>query len=357
MHAVIMAGGVGTRFWPASRARRPKQLLRIVGPVSMIRSTYARLSPLVPPEQILVVTRAEQAASVRAELPELPAANVLVEPTGRNTAACIGLATVVLRSRGADHETMVVLPADHAIAREDEFRDVLAAADRLLQEHDVLLTLGVVPRRPETGYGYLQIGDAVAEVGTRQFHRVQRFVEKPDLALAQALCADGAHLWNSGMFLWRVARIALELDSHLPELVPGLERLRAAVGTRAWQSELEQAYAGFPSVSIDYAVMEKAADVWVTALDVGWNDVGSWASLAEVRSQDEAGNVLPPDALAVDARRNIVEGRGRPVVLVGVEDLIIVDADDALLVCHRDRAQDVGQIPEKLRRRGQGSLT
>ena len=357
MHAVIMAGGVGTRFWPASRARRPKQLLRIAGPVSMLRSTYARLLPLVPPERILVVTRAEQETGVRAELPELPPANVLVEPTGRNTSACIGLAAAVLQARGAGQDTMLVLPADHAIAHEDAFRDALAAADRLLQERDVLLTLGVAPRRPETGYGYLQVGDSVAHVGAQEFHRVRRFVEKPNLATAQVLCADGAHLWNSGMFLWRVERIASELERHLPQLVPGLARVRAAVGTAAWQGELEQAYAGFPSISIDYAVMEKAADVWVTAIDVGWNDVGSWASLAEVRTQDEAGNVLPADALAVDSRRNLVEGGGRPVVLVGVEDLIVVDADDALLVCHRDRAQDVGQIPEQLRRRGQGSLT
>lgn len=357
MHAVIMAGGAGTRFWPRSRTRRPKQLLAIAGARSMIRSTYERLLPLVPPERILVVTRGEQELAVRAELPELPAANVLVEPSGRNTAPCIGLAAAVLLARGAATDTMVVLPADHAIAREDEFRAVLADGERLLQHHDVLLTLGMRPRHPETGYGYLRCGALAATAGDRRFHRVERFVEKPDLQTATALVADGRHLWNSGMFLWRVGRIRAELARHLPALVPGLERLQSAYGTAAWRAVLESAYDAFPSISIDYGVMEKAADVWVTSVDLGWNDVGSWASLADLRPHDDAGNVLPAEAMAVDARRNIVEGCGRAVVLVGVADLIVVDAEDALLVCHRDRAQDVGKIPERLRQRGQDSLT
>ena len=357
MHAVIMAGGVGTRFWPASRARRPKQLLRIAGPVSMLRSTYARLSPLVPPEQIVVVTRAEQETGVRAELPELPPANVLVEPTGRNTAACIGLAAAVLQARGAGQDTMLVLPADHAIANENAFRDALAAADRLLQERDVLLTFGVAPRRPETGYGYLQIGDSVARVGAQEFHRVRRFVEKPNLAAAQVLCADGAHLWNSGMFLWRPRRILAELDHYVPALTPGLDRLVAAWGTSEWPARLQAEYAAFPSISIDYAVMEKAAEVWVAEVDIGWNDVGSWASLPELRGVDADENVLPAGSFGIDAQRNIVEASGKTVVLLGVSDLVVVDSPDALLVCRRDLAQRVGQIPERLRNTGLESLT
>lgn len=357
MYAVIMAGGSGTRFWPLSRTRRPKQLLRITGDRSMIRGTFERLQPLVPPERILVVTRAEQEQGIRQELPELPEANLLVEPTGRNTAPCIGLAAAVLQARGASDETMVVLPADHAIGQEETFRELLQAGERLLADHDVLLTLGIEPRRPETGYGYIRRGEPTASTEGWSFHRVERFVEKPDLETARGLLADGRHLWNSGMFLWRVRRIRAELERHVPEMAPILERLRAAHGTARWKRELEESYVRLPSLSIDYGVMEKAAGVWVVPVDLGWSDVGSWASLAELREKDSEGNVMPSTTLAVEARDNLVEGRGRPVVLLGVSDLVIVDAEDALLICHRDRAQDVGKIPDWLRRRGQDSLT
>ncbi len=358
MQALIMAGGVGTRFWPRSRTRRPKQLLPITGAASMIRTTFDRLLPLVPPAQILVVTRAEQEQALRDELPELPEANLLVEPTGRNTAPCIALATAVLLARGvAATEPMLVLPADHAIAKEKEFRAVLVAAAGVLAQHDVLLTLGITPSRPETGYGYIRRGDLAAREGSTSFHRVERFVEKPSSEAARRLVADGAHLWNCGMFLWRLGRIRAELERHMPDLGPGLQRLQSSYGTRAWGEALEEAYRGFPSLSIDYGVMEKADAVWVAAVDLGWNDVGSWASLAEVRPRDEAGNVMPPGGLAVEAANNVVETAGRTVVLIGVSDLIVVDAEDALLVCHRDRAQEVGKIPDRLRQRGQGSLT
>jgi mannose-1-phosphate guanylyltransferase len=252
---------------------------------------------------------------------------------------------------------MVVLPADHAIAQEEAFRDVLQAGEKLLAQHDVLLTLGIEPRHPETGYGYIRRGAEATRLGPWSFHQVERFVEKPDLETARELLADGRHLWNSGMFLWRVGRIRAELERHVPEMAPLLERLQGAHGTTAWKAELEDSYARFPSLSIDYGVMEKAADVWVAPVDLGWSDVGSWASVAALRQKDAEGNVVPPTGLAVESQDNLVEGRGRPVVLLGVSDLVIVDAEDALLVCHRDRAQEVGKIPDWLRRRGQDSLT
>lgn len=357
MHAVIMAGGVGTRFWPRSRRRRPKQLLPIAGSASMIRLTVDRVRPLLEPDAILVVTNAEQADAIRDELPELPPENVLVEPCGRNTAPCIGLAAAVLKARGADHETMVVLPADHVVASPDAFRTVLRAGDALLGQQDVLLTLGIQPSRPETGYGYIHMGDDTTRVGEQTFRRVQRFVEKPELAVARRLVADGQHLWNSGMFVWRVDRIRRELRRHVPNLEPGLDRLETAYGTSRWEARLNDAYSGFPSISIDYGVLEKAAEVWVAPVDIGWSDVGSWASLAELRDADAEGNVLSEGSVAVDARNTIVEAGERTVVLLGVSDLIVVDAGDAVLVCHRDRAQQVGEIPGELRRRGKESLT
>jgi len=357
MHAVLMAGGVGTRFWPRSRRARPKQLLPIAGDASMIRLTVDRLRPLVPVDRVWVVTGAEQAAGVRAELPELAPDHVLVEPVGRNTAPCIGVAAAVLAAQGAGDDAMIVLASDHVIRAEDRFRDALQACDRFLADHDRLLTLGIRPTRPETGYGYIRRGDRGLVCDGQRFDVVDRFVEKPDLETAQRLVADGRHLWNSGMFVWRPRRILGELATHLPDVAALLPDLGRAFGTPDWEARLAAAYAAFPSISIDYAVMEKAADVWVAEVDIGWSDVGSWATLPELRAADADGNVLPPGGLAIDAARNIVDSRGRTVVLLGVSDLIVVDEPDALLVCHRDRAQQVGTIPERLRRAGKDALT
>jgi mannose-1-phosphate guanylyltransferase len=357
MHAVILAGGVGTRFWPWSRRESPKQLLAIIGSTSMLRQTWERLLPLVPPDRILVVTQAPQRPAVQRELPEIPEANLLVEPAGRNTAPAIGLAATVLHARGATDEAMVVLPADHVVSDADEFRAVLATCEALLQHHDPLLTLGIAPHRAETGYGYIRRGAVAAEVEGREFHRVERFVEKPDADTARRLLADGRHLWNSGMFVWRTGRILDELRRHLPAMGPGLDRLFRAYGTPGWEAQLNTAYGGFPSISIDYAVMEKAAEAWVAAVNIGWSDVGNWASLGELQPHDADGNVLPPGCLAVRAQGNVVEGRGRTIVLLGVSDLIVVDAEDALLVCHREQAQQVGEIPAQLTRLGKESLT
>lgn len=357
MQAVIMAGGVGTRFWPRSRRVRPKQLLPIAGPASMIRLTVDRLRPLLGPDAVWVVTGAAQADGVRRELPELPADHLLVEPMGRNTAPCIGVAAAVLRARGAADEPMVVLASDHVIRAEERFRDVLRASAALLAREDRLLTLGIRPTRPETGYGYIRRGDRTQTLAGQRFDLVERFVEKPDAETARRLVSDGRHLWNSGMFVWRAGRILEELGRHLPEVGPGLERLQSAWGTGAWEARLKDEYAAFPSISIDYAVMEKAQDVWVAEVDIGWSDVGSWASLPELRGTDADGNVLPEGSLGIDAQRNIVDSGGKTVVLLGVSDLIVVDEPDALLVCHRDRAQQVGTIPDRLRQAGRESLT
>jgi len=357
MYAVIMAGGVGTRFWPRSRKRRPKQLLPIAGPASMLRLTIDRLRPLLEPDAILVVTNADQVQAIRAELPELPPENVLVEPCGRNTAPCIGLAAAVLQARGAADETMLVLPADHVVRHAEAFRAALQASDAWLRQRDVLLTLGIRPQRPETGYGYIRAGAETLEVDGQRFQPVERFVEKPALEVARGFVADGQHLWNSGMFAWRVRRIRDELERFVPELAAGLAGLEAAYGTSQWQRRLNEAYDDFPNVSIDYGVLEKASAVWVAPVDLGWSDVGSWASLAELRAADANGNVVTEGCVALEAHGNIVEAGERTVVLLGVKDLIVVDAGDAILVCPRDRAQQVGTIPAELQRRGKESLT
>ncbi len=323
----------------------------------MLRLTVDRLKPLLEPEAIVVVTNAAQVQAVRDELPELPPDNVLVEPCGRNTAPCIGLAAAVLQARGAGDETMLVLPADHVVRHEEAFRDVARACDALLAQRDVLVTLGIRPTRPETGYGYIRAAGSPLTVAGQRFESVERFVEKPALDVARTLIADGRHLWNSGMFAWRVGRIRAALEQHLPELGPGLASLENAYGTSEWEARLNEAYDAFPSISIDYGVLEKAPEVWVAPVDLGWSDVGSWASLAELRAADADGNVLSDGCVALDAERNIVDASGRTVVLLGVSDLIVVDAEDAILVCQRDHAQQVGKVPAELAARDKESLT
>jgi mannose-1-phosphate guanylyltransferase len=276
---------------------------------------------------------------------------------GRNTAPCIGLAATVLAAQGAGREPMLVLAADHVIRAAERFRAVLHACQVHLASDDRLLTLGIRPTRPETGYGYIRRGDEQVVFEGQTFHAVERFVEKPDIETARRLVADGRHAWNSGMFAWRTERILAEIARHLPAVAAGLAGLGSAWGTSSWDARLMEAYAAFPSISIDYGVMEKAQGVWMADVDIGWSDVGSWASLPELRSMDAHGNVLPEGGLAIDAERNVVDVGGKTVVLLGVSDLVVVDAPDALLVCHRDRAQSVGKIPERLRAAGKDDLT
>jgi mannose-1-phosphate guanylyltransferase len=252
---------------------------------------------------------------------------------------------------------MVVLAADHVIRAQERFLEVLRACDAHLRVHDRLLTLGIPPTRPETGYGYIRRGTEWHEFGGQKFFAVERFVEKPDAATAQQMVSSGRHLWNSGMFAWRAERILAEIGQHAPAVAAALAPLGHCWGTAAWAERFQAAYADCPSISIDYGVMEKATGVWVAEVDIGWSDVGSWASLPELRDVDSAGNVLPAGALALDAARNVVEVNGKTVVLLGVSDLIVVDEADALLICHRDRAQHVGQIPARLRAAGKDSLT
>lgn len=354
LYAVVLAGGSGTRFWPASRADRPKQFLPIAGGRPMIVETVRRLEGLVPTERVLVVTAESQAALVREALPELPAENVLAEPEARNTAPCIGLAAFDVARRDAD-SVQVVLPADHVIQPAEAFRRTIAAAADEAAAGDVLVTFGIRPDHPATGYGYIEAGPRVGERDGIAVHTVERFVEKPDLATARAFLADGSFLWNSGMFVWRTSAIVRALERHLPEVPAGLAR--AAAG-----ASLAEVYAGLPRVPIDTAVMERADNVRMLPIDYRWSDVGSWAALPEVHEVDAQGNwaVLAEGAELVteDASGCVAyaERSDELIALVGVEDLIVVRAGGATLVCRRDRAQDVRAIVEKLKQKGSSFL-
>lgn len=357
-YAVIMAGGAGTRFWPASRRLRPKQLLALAGEGEpLLAATVRRIAGLVPAERVVVVTGEHLAAPTRAALPGVPEGRVLKEPAPRNTAPCIAWAARVVAAEDPDAVVMV-LPSDHHVTDEPAFAAVLERATRVAAEGRVT-TVGIVPSRPETGFGYIEVGGALAGGA----HEVARFVEKPDRARAEAFVAGGKHLWNAGMFFFRARDMNALVEAHLPELARGLDRVMAAAGTADAERVLAEVFPTLPNVSVDHGVMEKAAGLAVVPGDFGWSDVGSWQSAWELAPKDAHGNAVPDGAVVVDARGNLVRllgdaaATGKKVALVGVSDLVVVDTGDALLVMPRDRAQDVRHAVDALKARGDGSLT
>lgn len=350
MIAVILAGGRGERFWPRSRQRLPKQFLAISGAETMLQATVRRVARLVPPERILLVTAREFGELAREQAPELPAENFLLEPCGRDTAAAIGWAALEAERRDPE-SVMAVLPADHVIGDADAFLDVLQAAHLLAGRRECLVTIGVRPTRPEAGFGYIRRSADYVEVGRHRAHRVLRFVEKPDCATAEAFVRSGEYLWNSGVFVWKPAVIRGAIEASLPEVHHALQRIRAALGAPGEAGVVAAEYARLPQVSIDYGVMERAEQVYVIPGEFGWHDAGSWNALADILPRDENGNVARGETLLVDARGCVVDGGRRLVAGLGLENLVIVDADDVLFICPRHRARELKDFIPALRAR------
>jgi mannose-1-phosphate guanylyltransferase len=348
-YALILAGGGGTRLWPASRRTRPKQLLALGGTESLLRASFRRAAATFGPQRTVVVTAADQAEAVRAELPELPAANLVAEPAARNTAAAVGLGAAAVARTAGEQAVLAVLPSDAFIGDEPAFAAALATA--VAEAASAIVTIGIRPTHPETGFGYLRLGaplrPSVFEVGA--------FVEKPDLPTARRYFEAGTYLWNSGMFFFTAGRILQEARRHMPELGAALDRFVAAPD---FDSAVAADYPGVPATSIDYGIMEKAEGIRVVPGDFGWNDVGSWAALGSIRRPDAAGNVVSGDAIVADSSGSVVMSEpGAPLVgVVGVEDLVVVATRDAVLVVHKRDAQAVRKIVDALRARGRTDL-
>ena len=355
MNALVMAGGSGTRFWPASRESLPKQFLCITGNRSMLEETIARIGPTIPESRVAVVVGKIHEGVTRQILDGTPV-RVLVEPTGRNTAACIGLAALHLRRQGAG-EPVVVLPADHFIARSDLFNEILASAAGPARE-GAIVTIGIEPTRPETGYGYIRV-DSRADLGRLSgstfLHRVDSFVEKPDLERAIQYLGSGEYLWNSGIFVFTPEVILSEISTHLPVLAEGLAEIDEAIDRPDYQEVLERVYGTLPAISIDHGIIEKTSlPLYVIRADFGWSDVGSWQALYELREgeTDEQGNLLQGAVWVEDSRRNLVYSKsGRQVAILGVEGLVIVDTEDMLMVADLTRSQDVKRFALRERQR------
>ena len=354
MFAVIMAGGKGARFWPRNRERMPKPLLDISSERTMIRETVDRIRPLVPAERTLIVTGKSHAAELVRQLPEIPPENILIEPVGRNTAPCIGLAALHILRRVPD-AVMLVLPSDHRIGDETAFRKVLQEAVVEVDRGNPLVTIGIrTTERPETGYGYIEKGDPLPNRGDAGTSGVRAIREKPSREQAAEFIRRG-DLWNSGMFVWKASTIMNAIERFLPDLHRGLLQIREALGTDREEGVVESIYAGLKSVSIDYGVMEKAKNVLVVPGAFDWSDLGSWDALWEVSEKDENGNVVRGEFIAIDAADSLIQSAGKLVALVGVKDLLVVETKDVLLVCRRGRSQDVRKIVETLEKKGPAS--
>ena len=354
LYGVILAGGSGTRFWPLSRERFPKQLLRIIGEETLIQQTVRRLLRSMTADRIIVVTNEKQAESIILQLVEWKealSANMISEPEGRNTAPAIGLAALRLLRHDPDG-VMVVLPADHVIAQPAKFQQAVNLGTQLANQGN-LVTFGIKPSRPETGYGYIQ-PQRRSRVGSRgklTGYRVARFVEKPNLSTAQRYVRSGNFFWNSGIFMWKASTVLDELQQQKPSLVKGLKRVEAMIHEGASKAEIAKQYHRLESVSIDHGVMEHSSHSAVIPVDFGWSDVGSWGSLEEVASRTKAGNVMNGNIMDMGSTNSVLFADRRVVATIGLSDMVVVDTPDATLVCPKSRAQDVKKVVEELKKR------
>ena len=342
-YAVIMAGGHGERFWPESRSHKPKQFLTLLGNRSLIQQSFDRIHDFMPPEQILVVVGQEHLALAKEQLPTLPAENFLVEPEGRNTAPCIGLAAIHIRKRDPG-SVMLVFPADHLIQGQTDFHLCLEKGFEWAADSDYLVTIGIMPSRPETGYGYMEREEAAIDQKLPPVFPVRRFVEKPDVEKAREYVQSGHYYWNSGIFIWKADLILDRMQAHLPELYQGLLQIESTVGTEQESIVMNSVFPGLPRISIDYGILERSDRILMVQGDFGWDDLGSWASLADHSASDEQGMVIKGDYVGLDNSDCLVHGRDGLIAVLGVNDLVIVQAGDVILVCDKNRTQEVKDL-------------
>lgn len=354
-YALIMAGGGGTRLWPMSRQSRPKQALPLVGDRTMFQLAVERLKPLFPPERIIVATVEAMVANLRQQAPSLPAGNFIIEPEGRDTAPAIGLAALHIAQRNPE-AIMAVLTADHFIRDTEGFRVALAAARDIASEGGIV-TLGIKPSFASTGFGYIEHGESSGKVNGLDTFHVNAFVEKPPQATAETFFAGGRHSWNSGMFIWQVSRFQSELARLRPKLAKQLDAIAKGLANDTYDETLAKVWPDIERISVDYAVMEGAQNVRVIPVSIGWDDVGSWSALLDINATDENGNVaLGEEAPYFLDTRGALVASDKLVAVIGVDDIVIIDTGDALLVCKRDRAQDVKAIVERLKQENRTAL-
>lgn len=345
LYALIMAGGVGSRFWPRSKEKTPKQLLSIFGERTLIQQTVERLEGLIPHEKIFIITNKVQQDEIIKQLPNIPKDNVLIEPFGRNTAACIGYASVMISEKAKD-AVICVLPADHIIKNIDSYHKTLTSAAKFADESKGLVTIGIIPSRPETGYGYIQIDDAILK---DNIHKVLTFAEKPNYATAIRFLESGDFLWNSGMFIWRIDAILEEISKYMPELNDGLETIKKNLNSANFEETSRNIYGQLKNISIDYGIMEKSQKVYLIKGDFLWSDVGSWEEVYQLSKKNEDGNAIVGQVFTDITSDSYIYSPNKFTAVIGAENFIVINTDEALLICRRDKTQDVKKIIEHLK--------
>lgn len=352
LYAIVIAGGKGERFWPLSRTGLPKQFLSIAGERTMLQNTIDRLHRLIPYEQMFVVTGTAYRSIVEEQIPELPATHVIWEPVGRDTAACIGLAAYkidALLHTMEDDPQLLIVPADHYVEDEQLFVTRIQQAQAVLEETHAVVTIGIEPTYPETGYGYLEV-DKSEQVASG--YRVRRFLEKPSRDVAVQLISEDRYYWNSGMFLWHASTIKASIAEYLPELHKGLQIVAPVLWSEDEETVLEQIYPRLPAISVDYGIMEKVNNIYMIPGDFGWNDVGSWGALEHISDRDLDDNVILGNVLNIDTQACIIHSTGQKLIAtLGIQDIIIVDTEDITLVCSKDKAQEIKELIKELKKK------
>lgn len=344
--ALIMAGGKGERFWPKSRSKFPKQFLSLTDDgKTMLQLTVERISPLVDLEDVFIATNMLYKKLVLDQLPGLPEKNIICEPVGKNTAPCIGLGAINILNKYED-ATMIVLPSDHLIKNNEIFLETLTEACNVAESESNLVTIGITPNYPETGYGYINF-DRNQKFGTA--NSVKRFVEKPNLDLAKEYLASGDYLWNSGMFIWKVSTILDNFQALMPDIYEGLLRIKKSITTDSYESTLKIEFEKFRSESIDYGIMEKAKYIFSIPGNFGWDDVGSWLAVGRIKENDQNDNVIKGNVITVNTSECIIEAQSKLIATVGLNNIIIVDTDDVTLVCNKENAGEIKQILSNLK--------
>ena len=346
---VIMAGGKGERFWPKSRINLPKQFLSLTDDgKSMIQHTVERVKNLVDIENIYVVTNEMYKNLVSEHIPDIPEANIIIEPAAKNTAPCIGLAAIHIAKKDINSK-MIILPSDHLIKFNEIFIDTLKTALDVVEKGDNLATIGITPNYPETGYGYINFTKGESFKDSTNIYEVLRFVEKPNLEKAKEYLTSGQYLWNSGMFVWKASTILKNFKEYLPEIYEGLQKIGKSINTGKYEEVLKKEFLNLPSESIDYGIMEKAKNIYVIPGNFGWDDVGSWLSLERINKTNQDGNVITGNVISIKTKNTIIQGSDKLIATIGLEDIVVVDTDDVTLICHKNNTQEVKEVINNLK--------
>jgi len=351
MYAAIIAGGSGTRLWPRSRQDKPKQFQNLYGENTLLQDAVRRLEPLVQRDDIFVIANRSHEPIVMEQLPWMPADHYIGEPMGKDTAPAVGVIATVIHHRNPD-AIILVTPADHVITREDQFRKILEVAGAVASEGSNVVTIGIKPTGPETGYGYIQMAEGHSTYDGVEVHKVASFKEKPDLRTAEEYVSSWRYVWNSGMFVWSAKTILQLFREHAPDIYSLLMRYDSAIGTPDETKVFEEVYEAFPRISVDYAILEHAGNIHVIPASIGWSDLGSWASLHEIMDNDEDGNSVVGEHVSVDTHNCLILSKDRLVATVGLDNMVVVDGGDVVLVMPRGRSQDIKVLLEEIRKQG-----